>query len=159
MKVHIRPHFILLAGTLFISTACKTFEVKNVNYGQQIESVLSPTAKGEVHDSRYSLTFNILPFQYQETQDTSAVTVREVRLIRNNAGLYFITAEGFSNVYVMEPINNGLKLKKKIQVSEQGLIAPAFNMRSPFIELVDKETAQTFSLNENGIHNKREAKS
>ncbi|MFA5668343.1 MAG: hypothetical protein WC967_03810 [Balneolaceae bacterium] len=159
MRVHIRPYFIILALTLFVSSACKTFEVKNVNYGQQIESVLSPNAKGEVHDSRYSLSFNILPFQYQETQDSSAVSVREVRLIRNNAGLYFITADGFSNVYVMEPINNGLKLKKKIQVSDQGLIAPAFNMRNPYIELVDKETAQTFTLNENGIHKKPEVKS
>ena len=159
MRVHLRSYFILLAVSLFLSTACKTFEVKNVNYGQQIESVLSPNAKGEVHDSRYSLTFNILPFQFQETQDSSAVTVDEVRLIRNNAGLYFITADGFSNVYVMEPIKNGLKLKKKIQVSEQGLIAPAFNMRNPYIELVDKETAQTFSLNEKGIQNKPEANS
>ena len=151
----IRPQlFLLFATFLFVGAACKTFVVKDVNYSQQIESVLTPNSKGEVHDSRYSLSFNILPFQFQETKDSSSVSVEEVRLIRNTEGFYFITANGFSNVYVMEPIKNGLKLKKKIQISEQGLTSPAFNLRSPYVQLVDKETLQTFSLNEKGIQNK-----
>ncbi len=152
-------HFRLLltfTTIFFVASACKTFVVKDVNYSQQIESVLTPNSKGEVHDSRYSLSFNILPFQFQETKDSSSVSVEEVRLIRNAEGFYFITADGFSNVYVMEPIKNGLKLKKKIQVTEQGLISPAFNLRSPFVQLIEKETLQSFSLNEKGIQNKEE---
>ncbi len=152
-------HFRLLLTFItivIVSTACRTFVVKDVNYSQQIESVLTPNSNGEVHDSRYSLSFNILPFQFQETKDSLSVSVDEVRLIRNSEGFYFITANGFSNVYVMEPIKNGLKLKKKIQISEQGLIAPAFNLRSPYVQLVDKETLQTFSLNEKGIQNKEQ---
>ena len=98
---------------LFFGTACKTFVVKNVNYAQQVESVLTPDEQGEVKDTRYGVAFNILPFQFQELNDSSSVMVDKVRLIRNSKGFYFITADGFSSVYVMEPIKSGLKLKEK----------------------------------------------
>lgn len=144
--------FLFVFATVFMFTsACKTFEVQNVNYSQQVESVLVPTQNGQIDDSRYGISFNILPFQYQEMNDSSSVIVNEVRLIRNHSGYYFITANGFNNVYVMEPIDSGLKLKEKINISETGLIRPAFNLRSPFVELVDTETSKTYTLNENGI--------
>jgi hypothetical protein len=149
---------LIFAGVLLFTSACKTFEVKNVNYAQQVESVLIPTESGDVTDSRYGISFNILPFQYQEMQDSSSVQVSEVRLIRNQNGFYFITANGFNNVYVMEPITNGLKLKEKISVSENGLIKPAFNLRTPFVQLVDVETSEIVTLNEKGIR-KEESKS
>ena len=149
--------FVFLAA-LLITSACKTFEVKNVNYAQQVESVLIPTSEGEVNDSRYGISFNILPFQYKEFQDSSSVFVDEVRLIRNSNGFYFITATGFQNVYVMEPIKNGFRLKEKITVSEDGLKAPAFNLRSPFVQLIDTKTSEVYSLNEKGIK-KEEKKS
>ncbi|MBO6572160.1 hypothetical protein A8B79_09765 [Balneola sp. EhC07] len=149
--------FVFMAVLLFAS-ACKTFEVKNVNYAQQVESVLTPTDNGDVTDSRYGIAFNILPFQYEEMKDSSSVLVDEVRLIRNQNGFYFITADGFNNVYVMEPINSGLKLKEKINVTEQGLVSPAFNLRSPFVQLIDTATSETFTLNEKGIK-KEESKS
>jgi len=142
--------FVFAAVFLFTS-ACKTFEVQNVNYAQQVESVLEPSQNGQVTDSRYGISFNILPFQYQEMEDSSSVLINEVRLIRNQNGYYFITANGFSNVYVMEPIENGLKLKEKIKISESGLIKPAFNLRSPFVQLIDTETSETYTLNEKGI--------
>jgi len=142
--------FVFTAVFMFTS-ACKTFEVQNVNYAQQVESVLAPSQNGQIDDSRYGISFNILPFQYQEMKDSSSVMVNEVRLIRNHSGYYFITANGFNNVYVMEPIDSGLKLKEKINISETGLIRPAFNLRSPFVELVDTETSKTYTLNENGI--------
>jgi len=149
---------LFFVAVLLFTSACKTFEVKNVNYAQQVESVLIPTKSGEVTDSRYGISFNILPFQYEEMQDSSSVQVDQVRLIRNQNGFYFITANGFNSVYVMEPINSGLKLKEKITVSESGLIKPAFNLRSPFVELIDIETSQIYSLNEKGIK-KEESKS
>ncbi|HCT52173.1 MAG TPA: hypothetical protein DF712_06895, partial [Balneola sp.] len=94
-----RVSFFVFIAALLLMSACKTFEVKNVNYAQQIESVLIPTNEGVVNDSRYGISFNILPFQYQEIQDSSSVFVDEVRLIRNSNGYYFITATGFQNVY------------------------------------------------------------
>ena len=107
----------IFAVVLLFTSACKTFEVKNVNYAQQVESVLVPTESGEVTDSRYGISFNILPFQYKELQDSSSVQISEVRLIRNHNGFYFITANGFNNVYVMEPIKGGLNLITKLRKS------------------------------------------
>ena len=141
----------VFAAVFMFTSACKTFEIKNVNYAQQVESVLEPTQNGQVEDSRYGISFNILPFQYQEMQDSSSVLVNEVRLIRNQGGYYFITANGFNNVYVMEPIDSGLKLKEKITISESGLIKPAFNLRSPYVQLIDTETSEIYILNEKGI--------
>lgn len=146
-----RVSFFVFMAALFFTSACKTFEVKNVNYAQQVESVLIPTQEGIVSDSRYGISFNILPFQYHEINDSSSVVVDEVRLIRNSNGFYFITANGFQNVYVMEPIKSGLRLKEKINVSEKGLESPAFNLRSPFVELIDTKTSEIYTLNEKGI--------
>ncbi len=153
-----RWFFLVLAAFVFTS-ACKTFKVENVNYAQQVESVLVPTYDGTVTDARYAISFNILPFQYQEMKDSSSVKVEKVRLIRNQRGYYFITANGFSNVYVMEPIDSGLRLKERIAVSETGLEAPAFNLRHPYIQLIDTKTSKIISLNEKGINKKEERES
>ncbi len=153
MKLLFRPILFLLI-LLLVGTACRTFVVKDVDYAQQIESVLHPDENGEVYDARHALSFNILPFQYEEFQDSSSVKVKEVRLIRNTAGFYFITADGFSNVYVMEPIKSGMKLKNKIRVSESGLVAPAFNLRAPYVMLIDRETTKTVTMNQKGIQNR-----
>lgn len=155
MKGLFRPILFFLT-LLVVSTACRTFVVKDVNYAQQIESVLQPNEKGEVYDTRHALSFNILPFQYEEFEDSSSVKVKEVRLIRNTDGFYFITADGFSNVYVMEPVKGGMKLKTKIKVSENGLAAPAFNLRAPYVMLIDRETAKTFTMNQKGIQQREE---
>lgn len=152
-----RYYTILLIITILLSTnACKTFEVQDVNYTQEVESVLIPDDKGIINDKRHGLSFNILPFQFKEFKDSTTVLIEEIRLIRNHQGFYFITANGFKNVYVMEPINSGLKLKKKININEEGLIEPIFNMRSPFVQLIDTQAKEVFTLSLDGIK-KREA--
>ncbi len=151
---------IILSGVVFLAAACKTFVVKEVNYAHQLESVLTPNEDGVVNDTRHGISYSIIPFQQQEFGENSDQQVEEVRMIRNADGYYFITASKFKNVYVMEPAEGELKLKKKIKVTEDGLKAPAFNLRSPFVQLVDTSTTQTFTLNENGIHqNKGEEQS
>ncbi|WP_395069852.1 hypothetical protein [Gracilimonas sp.] len=141
----------LLASMVMIGTACKTFVVENVNYAQQIESVLVPDEDGNVHDVRHGITFNIQPFQQQEFGETDSTEIKEVRLIRNADGFYFITADQFKNVYVMEPGKGKLKLKNKIQVSEERLNAPAFNLRNASVQLIKTDTNEILTLNERGI--------
>ena len=152
---------ILLASIVMLGTACKTFVVKNVNYSHQIESVLIPDEDGTVTDVRHGITFNVTPFQKQEFGTTDSTEIKEVRLIRNAEGFYFITANQFKNVYVMQPGDGSLKLKKKIKVSEEGISEPAFNMRDGYVQLVKVETNEIVSLNEEGIqkNNKEEEKS
>ena len=144
---------LLLIVLVCISVACnRALVVQNVNYSQSLESVLTPDETGTVTDVRYGLSFNILPLQFEEHQDTSSTNIDKVRLIRNKEGFYFITAQGFKHVYVMEPKANALKLKKKVLVSEQGLLAPAFNQRPAYIQLLDTATSQVYNLNQKGMY-------
>lgn len=145
---------VLLASILMLGTACKTFVVEDVNYSQEIESVLIPNEEGEVHDVRHGITFNVNPFQEKEFGENDSTVISEVRLIRDAKGYYFITANQFKNVYVMEPGNGTLKLKNKISVSEERLSAPALNLRNGMVELVKTETNETLSLNKDGIQKK-----
>lgn len=144
----------LLASIMMLGTACKTFVVKNVDYSQQIESVLTPNEEGVVHDVRHGISFNITPFAKQEFEENDSTIIEEVRLIRNTKGYYFITANKFNHVYVMEPGKGALKLKKKIRVTEDGLNAPAFNLRESTVQLITTDSNEILSLNEEGIQEK-----
>jgi hypothetical protein len=146
--------FILLASIVMAGTACKTFVVKNVNYAHQIESVLTPDENGNIEDVRHGISFNIAPFQKKEFGENDSTQIKEVRLIRNTGGFYFITATHFKNVYVMEPGNGSLKLKNRIKVSEISMLEPAFNMRDGFVQLVKVDTNEIVNLNEEGIQKK-----
>lgn len=146
------PFTALVVALVFTIGCNKSLVVKNVDYSQQIETVLSPNGDGVVHDVRHGISYSVLPFQFEETRDTSSVTVSKVRMIRNSEGFYFITADGFKHVYVMAPQRGELRLKKKIMVNEEGLTAPAFNWRDPIVQLLDQSNEQVYLINENGIY-------
>ncbi|MTI86691.1 MAG: hypothetical protein FH748_01845 [Balneolaceae bacterium] len=144
---------LFIICTVLLFTACKSsFEVSNVDYAHRIESVLIPEKDGQVYDQRHGLHFNILPIQQQEFNDIDELKVDEVRLIRNSEGYYFITANGFNHVYVMEQGEGKLILKEKIKVAENGLIDPAFNLRSPYVHLLDQKSSTIVSLTSSGIN-------
>ncbi len=143
--------FVLLS-TFFLQACNKSLVVKNVNYAQQIESVLIPDSEGNVTDLRHGLSYSILPFQFEEFNDSSSVMISEVRMIRNHQGYYFITADKFKHVYVMAPKRGEFKLEKKILVDADGLLSPAFNWRDPVVQLIDETNNVAILLNENGIY-------
>lgn len=149
----------LITSFFFVQACNKSFVVKNVNYAQHIESVLTPDSEGVVNDVRYGLSYSILPFQFEEFQDSSSVLISEVRMMRNSEGFYFITADRFKNVYVMKPQKGELKLEKKILISESGVISPVFNWREPVVQLIDKVSSEIYLLNEKGIYTKKEGQS
>lgn len=138
----------LCVALLFGAAACgPSLILQNVDYAQPLESVLTPDSNNQVHDQRYAIKFNVSDI----LTDEEASSVDQVRLIRNSAGYYFITASGFNNVYVFEPSESELKLKSRISVSENGLGQPAFNQRNTHIELVDLTTGNTYNLDQNGL--------
>ncbi|RNC86129.1 MAG: hypothetical protein ED557_00925 [Balneola sp.] len=147
---------IVLVGMLMFQACSKSMVVQDVNYAQKIESVLIPNDEGLVQDIRHGISYSILPFQLEEFQDTTQILVSEIRMIRNHQGYYFITADGFKNVYVMEPRRNELKLKRKIEVSEFGLQSPAFNWRAPSVQLLSTNN-EAVLLTEKGIYKKEDA--
>lgn len=142
--------FVLICF-LGLQACSKSLLVKNVDYSQRIESVLQPDSNGVVNDVRYGITYSIMPIQYEEFNDSSSVLISEVRMIRNNQGFYFITANKFKHVYVMEPKKGYLMLDKKILVKEDGLKYPALNARSTNIQLIEQAGNTNLILNQKGI--------
>lgn len=142
-----------LLSTFLLQACNKSFVVKNVDYSQQIESVLIPNSEGIITDIRNGLSFSILPFQEEEfkTEIEYDSQIKEVRLIRNKNGYYFITADKFKHVYVMIPKKGELKMKKKILIDENGLYSPAFNWREPAVQLIDATNNTSILLTEKGI--------
>lgn len=138
---------IFSIALLFGVTACgPSLVLQGVDYAQPVESVLEPDSNNEVHDQRYAVKFTIAPVLEEE----GISSVDEIRLIRNTAGYYFMTASNFTSVYVFEPGESELSLKNKIEITEEGLQQPAFNQRQGQIQLVDLETGDTYNLDHNG---------
>lgn len=139
---------LMCIALLFGAAACgPSLVLQEVDYAQPIESVLSPDSNADVHDQRYAVKFNISPV----LQEEGVSTVDQIRLIRNSAGYYFLTAQGFKNVYVFSPEASELELESKINITGNGLQQPAFNQRNGTIELVDMSTGDTFNLDQNGL--------
>lgn len=122
---------------LLLTYACSSLMLRPADFSWPVESVLKIDDNGYAKEDRYTFSFNIKPLFYEELQDSLAYLDREVRIIRNIEGFYFVTSSGFKNVYVFESSEGALKLENKIVVSEAGLNKPVFNQRSPLIELVD----------------------
>ena len=143
---------LLLSFLLLTVLACnKTFVIEDVNYAQYVESVLIPDEQGFVSDIRNNISFSINELSNEEFGENSDTEVNEIRLIRNHQGYYFITADQFKNVYVFEPKRGQLKLKETIEVSMDGLQAPVFNWRDPYVEIIANNQVETHYLNERGI--------
>jgi hypothetical protein len=121
--------------------------IQNVDYSQPLESVLTPDSENIVHDKRYAIKFSVSPILEAEERES----VGEVRLIRNTSGYYFVTANGFQNVYVLAPGEGELKLENIIEFLEDPLDEPAFNQRNGYIELVDLSDGETYRLDKEGI--------
>ena len=129
---------ILLAGILALLTySCTSLVLRPADFSWPIESVLKIDDNGYAKEDRYTFSFNIKPLFYEEVQDSLAYLDREVRIIRNIEGFYFITCAGFKNVYVFKSSDGSLEMENKVMVNEAGLTKPVFNQRIPLIELID----------------------
>lgn len=128
---------ILSAFLTLITTACSMLTLQPADFSWPVESALKVDDQGNVTEERYSTDFNTIGLFYEEFQDSMSYKGKEIRLIRNNWGDYFITGKKFKNVYVFKASEGTLVLEKKIFISEFGLKEPAFNQRTPYIELLD----------------------
>ncbi len=139
--------FTVIIALLFTAIGCgSSMVIQDVDFSQPIESVLTPDSDQMVHDQRFGIKFSIAKILDRE----GIQSVDEVRLIRNRAGYYFITADGFNNVYVFEAAERELKKKNVIEISSEGISSPAFNQRDRYIELVDRASGQTYNLDQTG---------
>lgn len=138
---------VLTVAAAVALTGCKqSMVISQVDYSQSIESVLTPNEDGMVEDIQHGIRFNVMPLQFEETGDTSSVTTEEVRLIRGQEGYYYITAPNYEHIYVMEPEEGVLSLKSKLAVTENGLAEPALNQRASYIQLINRDTGESWEV-------------
>lgn len=135
---------------VFVVACGPSLTLTDVDYAQPMESVASPDQNGNVQDIRLGISFNVMALNDKERGEGSALPV-EVRFIRSSDGYYFVTAPGYRNVYVFEVDERALDLKEVIRVSGAGLASPAFNQRSPYIQLVDGDVV--YRLTKDGLAN------
>jgi hypothetical protein len=128
---------ILFSFLILITAACSVLTLQPANFSWPLESVLPVDDNGKVSEDRYSLEVNTVGLFFEEFQDSLSYKGKEVRMIRDNQGFYFLTASDFKNVYVFKADEGKLVQENKIFISEFGLQTPAFNQRDPYIELVD----------------------
>ena len=134
---------------ILLTAACSVLKLQPANFSWPIESILPIDDQGNVVEDRYSTEFNTKGLFFEEFQDSLAYKEKEINLIRNNEGYYFITAPEFKNVYVFVAEEGVLALHKKITISEVALNKPAFNQRETYIELIDGD--KKFNLSSQGI--------
>lgn len=134
---------------LIIISACSSLTLKPADYAWPIENVLKVDNKGFIEEQRYSFTLKVKTLFYEEFKDSTNFSGKEIRLIRDKVGFYYITGKEFKNVYVFAPEESGMCLENKILVTETGLVSPAFNQKSPNIELLD--SSNKYLLNNKGI--------
>ena len=139
--------FILI---LLIAVGCSQLTLEPSDFSWPIESVLDVNDEGNIIENRYSFTTNVNALFIAETNDSSSAMNSSVRIIRDEKGYYYLTANGFKNVYIFNVSDGKMILHQQILISEFGLDLPAFNQRKPYIELLDGEQHVMF-INSNGI--------
>ena len=142
----------LFAGILLslLIAGCTSLVLKDADFSWPIENVLKVNDNGIVTEDRYTFSINVKPLFQEELADSNLAAGKEIRIIRGKEGYYYITASGFKNVYLFLPVKGGMKLENRIVISEkEAITSPAFNQKSPNIELLDG--SKKYLLNSNGI--------
>jgi len=134
---------------LVIAAACSTLKLQQADFAWPVESVISIDENGKASDERYSISFDTGGLFYEEFEDSSAYVGKEIRVLRDINGYYFIIAQKFKNVYVFQMDNGAMVLNNKIFISEFGVEDPALNQRTPYVELIDG--GKNLYLTNNGI--------
>lgn len=129
---------------------CYQLTLEPSDFAWPIETVLNVDEDGFIREDRYSFSTNVVQLFAQETGDSLSFNHAEIRIIRDQAGYYYMTSSGFKNVYLFSAEDGKFILKNTFLVSEFGLDLPAFNQRKPYIEVLDGEVTVVY-LNSEGI--------
>jgi hypothetical protein len=140
----------IISVLLFVMVAsCSTLKLEPADFAWPVESVLVVDENGNVTEERYSIIFNTKSLFFEETENSSSYKDKEIRILRDTQGFYFITSENFKNVYVFEMDEGAMELDNTILISELGIQGPALNQRSPYIELISN--GKSILLTNDGI--------
>ena len=148
--MHIIKYSVILIAAIL--AGCSTLRLSPADFSWPVESVIHVDDNGMAKEDRYALSFNAKPIYYEETGDSLAYLDRDLRVIRDTLGYYYITGNKFKNVYVFTMGDVAFNLYNEIQISETGISDPVFNQRPPYIELI--EGNKQYYLSNNGIEKK-----
>jgi len=128
---------LVCLGALLALPGCASVTIRPVDYSWSYESVLTADGQGIVRGEPKTIAFDAGELFRAEakTKDAGAAANQTLRIIRDEAGYYFITAPGFKHVYVFTSAEGKLSLKKKVLIAKQGMEKPFFNRRDQGIEL------------------------
>lgn len=142
----------ILILTAAVLAGCSTLRLSPADFSWPVESVIHVDDNGMAKENRYAISFNAKPIYYEETGDSLAYLDRDLRVIRDTLGYYYITGNKFKNVYVFTMGDGAFNLYNEILISENGIKNPVFNQRPPYIELI--EGNKQYYLSNNGIEKK-----
>ncbi len=153
MKVfEMKKKKLLIVALLSLLYSCATLKIEPVNFGWPLENALEIRGDFNVTSMRYAVTLNLREvFAAENKIKNNEPTVKQVRIIRDNAGYYYITAATFKHVYIFKPAEKSLVLENKITINEKGVAKPAFNQRGKYIELVTENGRKRYRLTKDGI--------
>ncbi|MDQ7818555.1 MAG: hypothetical protein RDU14_16130 [Melioribacteraceae bacterium] len=141
---------VIVSLVLIIVAGCSSLMLKPADFSWPIENVLKVDANGFISEDRYTFSINVKQLFFAEYKDSTNYSGKEIRIIRDKLGYYFMTAKDFKNVYVFIPVENGMKLENKVLLSEiESLTSPVFNQKNSHIELLDGSIK--YLLNHKGI--------
>lgn len=136
--------------TILALGGCASVTLKPVDFSWSYESVLTTDDNGFARGEPKTIYFDAGElFRAELKQKDAVVAGKTVRIIRNDAGYYFVTAPGFKNVYIFDNGEGKLTLRKKVLIAEEGMEKPFFNRRDEGIQLV--ANGQVYILNKKGI--------
>jgi len=147
---------LLVTAAALTLPSCSSLTLESVGYGWPVESVVTVARNNMVDEGRYVLACNVARLAQEEFQDTTALIGVQLRLLRNNDGLYFITGPKFKHVYVFAPGDHQLSLRSAIEVTKTGLENPALNLRPPYVELIDGDNFKRMLSNDDIVEGKRQ---
>ncbi len=149
---YMRPIKYILIFVAVILAGCSSLRLSPADFSWPVESVIHVDDNGRASEDRYAISFNAKPLYFEENGDSLAYLDKELRIIRDTLGYYYITGNQFKNVYVFSMKDGAFDLEEKIQISETGISNPVFNQRTPYIELV--EGNKEYYLSHKGIEKK-----
>ncbi len=133
-----KVRIVIISIVLITTYACSSLILSPSDFSWPIENVLKVDERGFVSEDRYTFSLNVKKLFFEEFKDSTNFSGKELRIIRDKSGYYYITGKEFKNVYLFLPVENGMKLEKKITISEtESLTSPVLNQKSPNIELID----------------------
>ncbi|MBS3945091.1 MAG: hypothetical protein KGZ42_06295 [Melioribacter sp.] len=145
-----KVRIVIISLVLITTYACSSLILSPSDFSWPIENVLKVNDKGFISEDRYTFSINVKKLFFEEFKDSTNYSGKELRIIRDKSGYYYITGKEFKNVYLFLPVENGMKLENKIKILEtEGLTAPVFNQKSPNIELIDG--SKKYLLNYKGL--------